>query len=413
MMLDDLIMSWTRGEGRGTLEAVHDELDRRGISILGWGHFAVDACQGAVPALLPFLIASRGLSYSAASGLVLAATVASSVIQPAFGLFADRRSLPWLMPVGLLLAGLGVAAVGFTNSYAATFAAITLSGVGVAAYHPEGSRRARDVSGVRKATGMSFFSLGGNLGFAAGPVLVTVLVTTLGLHGTVGLAVVPAVAAVVVLAGIPRLRRREPARNGAGSTSEAADQWGAFSRLGLAVALRSIVYFGMMTFVPLYFVSQLGSSRTLGNSALTAMLAAGAIGTIVGGRIADRTSPRAVFLWSMLLVAPLMVAFLAAGPTLAVVLVAMIGAATIATFSVTVIIGQNLLPGHVGLASGVTLGLAIGVGGLGATGLGVLADATDIRTVIELLAVLPVLTAALAFTLPGARRKLRRRMATA
>src|SRR5207248_2693672 len=130
-----------------------------------------------------FLISKNNLSYAAASALVLAATVSSSVIQPLFGHVSDRLSLPWLMPLGPALGGLGVALAGFTSTYALTFAAIVLSGIGVAAFHPEGSRFANYVSGARRASGMSLFSVGGNVGFALGPVLVTPLMLAFGLHG--------------------------------------------------------------------------------------------------------------------------------------------------------------------------------------------------------------------------------------
>src|SRR5436190_13559410 len=154
------------------------------MATLSAGHLFTDIAQGSIPALLPFLIARDHLSYAAASALVLAATVSSSVVQPLFGHVSDRLSLPWLMPLGPALGGLGVALAGIAPSYGLTFAAIVLSGLGVAAFHPEGSRFANYVSGTRRASGMSLFSVGGNIGFALGPVLVTPLMLVFGLHGT-------------------------------------------------------------------------------------------------------------------------------------------------------------------------------------------------------------------------------------
>lgn len=372
-------------------------MDRRSLSTLAPGHLAVDACQGAVPALLPFLIARRGLSYGEASLLVLAATVASSVVQPVFGALSDRRPLPWLMPVGLVLAGAGIAVVGVLDSYGATFAAIVVSGAGVAAYHPEGSRHATYAAGPRRATGMSVFSVGGNAGFALGPALVTPLVLGFGLEGTLGLLALPLVAAGVVALTLPRLRA---SRVAAARTMPAGEnRWGAFARLAAAVTLRSFVFFGLITFVPLYFVSELGTSEARGNAALTVMLIAGAIGTLMGGRLADRVGARAVFVGSMAVLPVGLVAFLLSGPLAATLVLAAIGAATIATFSVTVVIGQELLPGHLGVASGVTLGLSIGMGGVGAWLLGLLADATSVRLALELIVVLPLGALALALTL--------------
>src|SRR5947209_4946710 len=154
------------------------------MAALSAGHLCTDIAQGSVPALLPFLIAHDHLSYAAASALVLAATISSSVIQPLFGHLSDRLSLPWLMPLGPALGGLGIGLAGIVPSYGLVFAAVLLSGVGVAAFHPEGSRVANYVSGARRASGMSLFSVGGNVGFALGPVLLTPALLAFGLHGT-------------------------------------------------------------------------------------------------------------------------------------------------------------------------------------------------------------------------------------
>ena len=386
-------------------------IDRRGIGVLSAGHACVDMCQGAVPALLPFLVAQRGYSYGAASALVLAATVASSIVQPLFGLASDRRSLPWLMPAGLLLAGAGLAAAGLVHPYGLTFAAITVSGLGVAAYHPEASRYANYVSGRRHATGMSLFSVGGNAGFALGPLLVTPLLLLAGPPGTAGLLIPLTLAAFLFVRELGRLHGFRPAASGGSRDPAAPDRWGPFARLGLAVSLRSVVYFGLLTFVPLYYVATLHTSKATGNLALTAMLVAGAVGTLVGGRLADRIGTRPIFVASLATLTPLIALFLAVGPAPGVVVLAAIGGLTIATFSVTVVMGQRLLPGRVGVASGVTLGLSIGVGGIAASALGAVADRWGLNTALDVVMLAPLPALALALTLPrvGADRTRRRR----
>src|SRR5256885_8551197 len=160
-------------------------VDRRGMATVSAGHLFTDVSQGAVPALLPFLKSHMHLSYAAVSTLVLAATISSSIIQPVFGRYSDRRSLPQLMPLGVLFGGLGIAVVGIAPSYGLVFLAIVVSGIGVAAFHPEGSRFANYLSGSRRASGMSLFSVGGNVGFALGPVLVTPLLLAFGLRHAV------------------------------------------------------------------------------------------------------------------------------------------------------------------------------------------------------------------------------------
>jgi MFS transporter, FSR family, fosmidomycin resistance protein len=381
------------------------------MAALSLGHLCVDLCQGALPALLPFLIAAHHWSYGQASALVLAATVSSSIVQPLFGHLSDGRSLPWLLPGGVALAAAGIALAGVAGSYGLTFAVVVASGLGVAAYHPEASRFANYVAGEKRATAMSFFSVGGNAGFALGPVLVTPLALAFGLGGTPLVAVLPAAAAVLIARELGRLKGFRPANATThDDTAEAEpDQWRPFALLSAAVAARSVVYFGLMTLVPLYFVNELDASEATANAALTVMLAAGAVGTLIGGRLADRFGRRVVLRTSMAVLTPLMAVMLLGGVGVAIGALALIGAATIATFSVTVVMGQEYLPSRLGIASGVTLGLAIGFGGLGAAILGALADATSLRTALEVVAVLPLPALALAMALPEGRAHLRAR----
>jgi FSR family fosmidomycin resistance protein-like MFS transporter len=376
-------------------------VDRRAMATLSAGHLFTDIAQGSVPALLPFLIAADHLSYAAASALILAATISSSVIQPVFGHISDRRSLAWLMPLGPALAGLGVALAGIAPSYGLTFAAIVLSGVGVAAFHPEGSRFANYVSGARRASGMSLFSVGGNVGFALGPVLVTPLMLAFGLHGTLFVLIPTWLMSLVLLHELPRLRGfRTDVVAGRVKRGDQHEAWGPFGLLAAVIALRSFVYFGLVTFIPLYFIHDLHAGKALGNAALSAMLLGGAVGTLIGGALADRFGRTAVLTGSMVLLPPLIVGFLLSGPGSAVVFAALAGAATIATFAVTIVMGQEYLPGRIGMAAGVTIGLSIGLGGLGAPLLGVLADTHGLRSVFETIAALPLVALVLSLALP-------------
>lgn len=370
------------------------------MSVVSLGHLFTDVSQGSVPALLPFLKSHMHLSYAAVSALVLAATISSSVIQPIFGRFSDRYSLPQLMPLGVLFGGLGIAVVGLAPSYWFAFLAIVVSGIGVAAFHPEGSRFANYLSGSRRASGMSLFSVGGNIGFALGPVLATPLVLAFGLHGTLFLAIPATLMTIVLLHELPRLDTFRQVAAKRLPKPGVRDRWDAFVRLGAVVATRSFVYFGLVTFVPLYFVAQLHSSKAAGNAALTAMLAAGAVGTLIGGPVADRFGRKPVVVASMAILPPLIVAFVAAGQGLATVLIALIGAATIITFSITVVMGQEYLPGRIGVASGFTLGLSIGFGGVAAPFLGLIADRYGLATTMHVIAALPIAGLLLALTLP-------------
>jgi len=373
------------------------------MAALSAGHLFTDVNQGAVAALVPFLVAERALSLATAGSLVLAATLSSSIVQPLFGHFSDRRPLPVLMPLGVTLGGLGIALVGVAPSYPLILLCVVLSGLGVAAFHPESARFANYISGSRRARGMSFFSVGGNAGFALGPVITTPLVLSFGLPGTLFLVLPASLMSLALLHELPRLLTFQPkaeeeavGRKGA----KAPEHWGPFAHMIGAVTVRSFVYFGLVTFVSSYYIQVLGSSTLLANSALSVMLFAGGVGTLVGGPLADRIGRRAVLAVSMLLLSPLIYAFTLSGPLLGMILLALIGAATIGTFGVTVVMGQEYLPGRIGAAAGVTMGLSIGLGGIGAPIFGALADNQGLPTTMLAISALPLIGLLLALTLP-------------
>ncbi|MCW3013915.1 MAG: Major Facilitator Superfamily [Solirubrobacterales bacterium] len=408
------------------MSEVHADLDRRQMIRLAAAHAICDIYQGAVPALLPFLLAAHGWSYGTGSLLVLAATLSSSIVQPVFGHVSDKRPAPWLMPVGFVVAGLGLSVVGLLSSPTAAFVAVLVSGLGVAAFHPEGSRAAAYAAGPRKATGMSYFSVGGNIGWALGPLLVTATVLPFGLGATVLLALPALAGAVLTSLELPRLRLARDRATAAAAhataiavreqTDPPRDDWKAFTTLTGAVAARSIVYFGLMTFVPLYFVDVLHTSKAAGETALIVYLVAGAVGTLAGGRLADRFGRRPLLLTSFTLQAPLLVLFLAGGPRLATAALGLMGLIAIATFSISVVMGQAYLPNHLGVASGVTLGLAIGIGGLAASALGLLADAAGPRAPLEALIAVPLVGLVCVVALPreaASRSRRARRLAPA
>ena len=378
-------------------------LDRRSLGLLGAGHLSVDLCQGAVPALLPFLAAERGYSYAALGALILFSTIGSSIIQPLFGLLSDRFARPWLMPAGLAMAGTGIALTGPAPSYALTALAVVISGLGVAAFHPEGAKFAGMASREHVGRGMSLFSVGGNAGFALGPLLTTPLVLIFGLSGTLALALIPLSAALLLGRELGRLRELEGSDEAGAAGGE--DDWSAFGRLGGVIALRSGVYFGLQAFIPAYFIAELSTSKAAGNAALTLMLAMGAIGTLVGGVLVDRFGARTVLVGTQILLLPLLVILPLTGAAAATGLLGLIGFVTIASFSITIVLGQAYLPTRTGLASGITLGLAIGLGGLAATALGVVADHQGLPAVLWVIALLPVPSLLLALTLPTEPRR--------
>ncbi|MBE2316334.1 MFS transporter [Solirubrobacter sp. CPCC 204708] len=379
-------------------------MDRRGLATLASGHAAADLCQGSIPALIPFLVHQRGYSFGAAGALLLVVTIGSSIIQPLFGALSDRLQLAWLMPAGVALAAVGIAGAGVFDSFALTCIVVGLGGLGVAAFHPEGARYANYASGDRRGTGMSLFSVGGNAGFALAPVLITPAVLAVGLNGTLIVAILPAIAAVVLAIELPKLKRRSAAAASAvakGQSDRSGDRWGAFSTLAGVVSIRSGIYFGLQSFAPLWLIHTYGASEATGNAALAAMLFAGALGTLIGGQLVDRIGRRKVLVGSIVAQVPLLLAFmLSPSGILAGIVLAGIGFVTVMSFSVSVVMGQEYLPSRLGIASGVTLGFSIGVGGVFAALFGIVADSAGLETVMWIVAALPLAGLALALTLP-------------
>lgn len=359
-------------------------------------HVVDDMYQGIVPALLPFLVAERHYSYAAISGITLAATVLSSVAQPMFGVWADRHSRRWMIGGGISLAAVGVVLAGWMPNYPLTWIVVALSGLGIAAFHPEAARAARQAAG-RSNTGMSIFALGGNAGYALGSLIATPVLLWLGLRGTT-LLIVPAVVLVLVLIRYlrPTLDRPDGAR-GKPQMPTGTDDWPAFLTLTGVVVIRSILFFGFTSFIALYFINHLHTSQATGGAALTVFLVTGAVGTLLGGWLGDRLSPLISIRVGFVLAIPALAGVVLAGSVpVAFLFVAIAGISAYMPFSVFVLLGQDYLPNRIGTASGVTVGLAVSIGGLANPLLGWLADATSLRVVLTVIIGLPVVALVIA-----------------
>jgi MFS transporter, FSR family, fosmidomycin resistance protein len=415
------------------------------LALLAATHTVDDLYQGSVPALLPFLAIERHYTYAGLAGITLAATFLSSAVQPAFGVLTDRRRQGWLIAAGLLVAGLGMGLSGLGDSYVITWLAVALSGVGVAAYHPEATRTARGVAGD-STQAMSWFSVGGTAGVALGPLVVTPVLLVTGLRGTPLLAL-PAVLTASLLA-IRRPWRRAQAAGaagaaahrprperlaasdradgpgGAGGASGAAgpggaggdgraagpgraggakvlrprrDDWRSFARLTAVVTARSMAYFGVASLLALFVIRRFHEPTTVGSAALTVFLVAGTAGLLAGGWLADRWRRLATVRLGYTFSIPAIL-LLACAPNVAVAFcgAVVLGLALFLPFAVQVTLGQDYLPNRIGTASGVTLGLAMSVGGLTTPLFGLLADSRGLTVTLAVLAALPAVSLVLA-----------------
>jgi MFS transporter, FSR family, fosmidomycin resistance protein len=375
------------------------------IGLLAVGHLVVDANQGSLPALLPFLKAAHNLSYAAVGTIVLMANLTSSIIQPLFGYLSDRTARRWLLPVAIFLSGLGLALTGLAPGYPAIPGLVLITGLGVAAYHPEGYKTATGVAGARKATALSWFSLGGNIGIAIGPPLITTLLTVFGLGGSLGMLVPSLMVSLLLLAAMPQLSGGSSAKKTVAATALAPNMPGAMALLILVVTLRSWTQLGFTTFVPLYYVDYLQADARLVGPLLFVFLGAGALGTVVAGPLADRVGARPFMVWVFLLATPFAVAFLLVSGWAAFIMLGAVGFVLVSTFTVSVVLGQAYLPRNTGMASGLIVGFAIGTGGLGVTLLGWVADHWGLPTALWISAVMPLAGFLAALFLPEPARR--------
>jgi FSR family fosmidomycin resistance protein-like MFS transporter len=291
-----------------------------------------------------------------------------------------------------------VAGAAVSPAYPLVLLLVLAGGVGVAAFHPEGAKFAFYASGRKRASGMAYFNTGGNAGYALGAFATGQLVVWLGLVGGL-VAMVPVLLASFGLARlVPLLSQLEPELGGA--EDQRSDDRGAMTLLGIVIALRSVSWFTLLAFVPLWIVS-LGHSKAEGNRLLFVMLLAGAAGTLLLGPVADRIGLRPTLVVTQALITPLVLVFVYVGGIPGAIALMLVGVCVVGTFGVTMVLSQLYLPRHVGMASGLAIGLAMGIGGVAAVVLGAVADAIDLKTALTISAVAPALGVIVCLRLPA------------
>ena len=364
------------------------------LAILIAGHFVTDINTGALPAFLPFIKESLSLSYTMTAAIILAFNLTSSVIQPIFGYYSDRHSARWLLPVGPFLAALGLALLGLAPSYAWVLCFASLSGIGQATYHPEGFKTVSLLSGPKKATVFSFFHFGGNLGFALGPILATAFFTYMGLKGSLLFLIAGIIMIVAFLSTsqwkVQQISPMDPKRpeKGSGAVPKA---FLPMVLLIAAVVLRSAARSGLLTFVPFYFLNILHRDPMSVGKYLSIFLLTGSVGIVSGGPLADRYGYKQTVLISFILSPIFLYLFYFTHGTISLIFFGLAGMVIIASNAVTMAIGQSLMPNNLGMASGLILGLALGIGGISTTILGWVADHWGVPVALQITFVLPFL----------------------
>jgi FSR family fosmidomycin resistance protein-like MFS transporter len=366
---------------------------------LSIAHMFNDWYMNFIQTLLPFIVA-LGLGITKAAFLISAFTTSASLLQPVFGYLVDRKNQRWMVYVGTVWMAVLLSLFGVTNNYGLLLVLATLSGLGTAAFHPQAAAMVSAVSGSRKGFFQSIFVAGGNVGWALAPLMVIPVIKNYGLEATPVFAVPGILVAILLWFTAPRTL----AANKTGSASLSAvlrSSWFELAKLVLVVALRSLTYFGQIAFLPLYLqtrnISIVGSGYFL-----FTMLFSGAAGGVLGGYLSDRLGRKTVIAGSLILSTPCFHFFLQSTGFAMYVFLALAGGALLASFSVTVVLAQEIISKNAAMATGLTLGFAIGMGGLGVGFLGAVIEKTGLAYGINLLVWLPFAAGLLALTLKRA-----------
>jgi FSR family fosmidomycin resistance protein-like MFS transporter len=366
------------------------------ILILSLSHLITDLTGSALPAMMPFLKSTLQLSYTAVGAVIMVSNMTSSIIQPLFGYLSDKTELKWFLPVSIILTCVGFSFLGLAPSFIALLILVTMNGMGIALYHPEGTKIMHYFSGSRMATGMSFFQVGGNLGMALGPLFITYAIALADLSGTLFYFIlgVPTLGALLLFLKeltLPvRSEKNELWEKKEGSSPVGEKKgWGAMTLLISAVSMRSWAHMGLITFVPFYYIHFLNGDAITAGRLVFVFLMGGAVGTLIGAAIADRIGHKSYFCLSMILSVPLLFLFLQVRGVWVFIILFLVGFLLISSFSVTIVMGQMILRNRLGMASGLTMGFVIGMGGIGAGLLGIVADSWGVMTVLKLIAYMP------------------------
>ena len=364
--------------------------------------------MGFLPALLPLIVVNLGLDYKGAGLLVSIVTLTSQFSQPLFGFLGDRAGRRTMAIGAPVLTALCMSFVGLASGYGLLLSLLILGSLGTAAFHPQGAALVGTLSRRRGSVAMALFTAGGSFGYGAGSILIALVVTHLGYTRT-WLALPIGLAAALFLArAVPR--SVESAEHRAAERSAASPERWLLPMivLYLIVMLRAATATMFATFVPI-LIEQRGETLVLGGWVLFGFSLAGAAGGILGGRLSETFGRRGITVAGFALTAPALYLFLHASGFPSVLLLFLTGACLLSALPINIVMGQELLPRHASTVSGVIMGVAWGVGGLGAAALGALADhwsasmgeLAGLSRAMDLVPLLPLAACLLSVALPG------------
>jgi MFS transporter, FSR family, fosmidomycin resistance protein len=370
----------------------------RVLAAVSFCHLLNDMVQSLVPSIYPILKSSFHLSFTQIGLITLTYQITASLLQPFIGHYTDRKPMPYSLPIGMVFTLIGLLLLAVAPTFSVLLIAATLIGMGSAVFHPESSRVARMASGGKHGFAQSFFQVGGNTGSAIGPLLAALIVLPRGQIGSAWFSIVALLGIVILIrisrwykARLAHLQTRSAKHEEESSTLPPAKVAAAIAVL-IALVFSKYFYLASLTsYYTFYLIAKFHVSVQSSQLHLFAFLAAVAAGTLIGGPIGDRVGRKSVIWCSILGVLPFTLVLPYANLFWTGVLSLIIGFVIASAFSAILVYAQELVPGRIGMISGLFFGFAFGMGGIGAAVLGKLADATSIVYVYKVCAYLPAI----------------------
>ncbi|MGN5648582.1 MFS transporter [Bacillus sp. Brlt_9] len=367
---------------------------------ISFGHFLNDSMQAVVPALFPILEKTMNLSYMQVGWIAFALNMTSSIMQPVFGMYSDKKPSPFLLPLGMFSSMLGMIGLAFAPNFIIVIISVLFIGLGSAVFHPEGARVAYMAAGAKRGLAQAIYQVGGNTGNSLAPIFTALIFVPLGQIGSLGFTAFAAVG-IVLLIFVSNWYRNELATGAVRRKKRAAleaENAIVSSHIKFVILLLVFLTFvrswygaGIGNFYQFYLIEHYGLSIKNAQYFVFAFMIAGVLGTFFGGPLADRFGKKTIIVFSMLGSAPLALLLPHVSLVWVVPLFLCIGFISSSSFSVIVVYAQELVPGKVGMVSGLIVGLAFGLGALGSVVLGKLADIYSLQFIMLLCSCLPLI----------------------
>ncbi|ASI72269.1 MFS transporter [Bacillus cereus] len=367
---------------------------------ISFGHFLNDSMQAVVPALFPILEKTMNLSYMQVGWIAFALNMTSSIMQPVFGMYSDKKPLPFLLPLGMFSSMLGMIGLAFAPNFIIVIISVLFIGLGSAVFHPEGARVAYMAAGAKRGLAQAIYQVGGNTGNSLAPIFTALIFVPLGQIGSLGFTAFAAVGIALLIfvsnwykneLATGAVRRKKRAALEAENAIVSTHIKFVIILLVFLTFVRSWYGAGIGNFYQFYLIEHYGLSIKNAQYFVFAFMIAGVLGTFFGGPLADRFGKKNIIVFSMLGSAPLALLLPHVSLVWVVPLFLCIGFISSSSFSVIVVYAQELVPGKVGMVSGLIVGLAFGLGALGAVVLGKLADIYSLQFIMLLCSCLPLI----------------------